>query len=471
MKRSSNAQRQKRFREKQTSVQRQEEANAAKIRMQKLRAKNNNLPLIQSTSQACVVEEGTTNTYSELIDVDHGNVMLLSQMPKRNQSTAENDDVIMEVTQNDDEEHNVEYNQDDNVEYQPHRTTQWRHQQHVQNQTNEYLPISSHELFTKLKNYNKKELTEFFKDINCSPMKAALLLYLNSGYGRFDQYKEFDANLHNTDINVESICEEVKDEALNDKEMFDLIQSFFESHSFTEGNLYSCGLCGIREMEITGRYIFERCNLNEMEWVHYTEEETQKLNAMIDCGTITIPISATETCEIKPWLAKSFYASSIFPGRYYHVHPELVENDDRYEYTMVCPTCLKYPTATQEKSPLSIANGVDFGSFKRITELLEPNLHEQLILSQVRLFQTIVRVASNSGQRNYLRHNIKANAIMFIHDAPEMAIHDLNNNSFDNLMKVFLLMMKEKLITYQGKPLKHQLCWLVNLSSNNGFWF
>ena len=71
--------------------------------------------------------------------------------------------------------------------------------------------------------------------------------------------------------------------------------------------------------------------------------------------------------------------------------------------------------------------------------MVEPNLHEQLILSQFRLFQTIIRFSPNSGQRNYLRHNIKANAIMFIHDGPERACEEINNHSFDNYLKLFFV--------------------------------
>ena len=299
--------------------------------------------------------------------------------------------------------------------------------------------MTAGELFSMLQRCDKNEQNLFFKDIDRSPLKACLLLYLNSGYGRFDQYKEFDANMNATNVDVDGICKEIQDEVLNDKEMYELINTFHKQHSYTEGNLYSCGLCGIRHMEVPNRVSFALKDLNTIPWVHYTEDETEELNNLIETGTVSIPISPTESSDIKPWLVKSFYLSQVYAGRYYHVHPELVEQYDNHEYTRVCPTCNKYPTKKVEKSPLSIANGIDFGSYRRIKEMVEPNLHEQLILSQIRLFQTIVRVSPNNGQRNYLRHNIKANAIMFIHDGPERACEEINNHSFDNYLKLFFV--------------------------------
>ena len=324
--------------------------------------------------------------------------------------------------------------------------------------------MSPEELFRKIGCNDKKKLNAFFKDIDVSPSKACLLLYLNSGLGRFDQYKEFDGNMNNRSIDVDGICKEVKEEILKDKEMYHLIKSFDNLHSYTDGNLYACGLCGLREIEVPDRISFQLKDLNTIEWAHYSEEETNNLNEMISEGTVRIPISSEESCEICPCKAKSYYLSQIFPGRYYHVHPELVESAGNHEYTRVCPTCKKYPTKNEEKPPLSIANGIDFGSYHRIKEMVEPNLHEQLILSQIRLFQTIVRVSPNRGQRNYSRHNIKANAIMFIHDGPESACEEIHDNSFDNYMKLFFVDEEGHADRLAKKFSNHLQYWQENLS-------
>ena len=300
------------------------------------------------------------------------------------------------------------------------------------------MTMEPNALFESLNALDKDGLTNFFKDIDRSPLKACLLMYLNSGYARFGQYIEFDANSNGDSIDVEAICEEIKNEKLTDSELYNLIDTFSSTHSFTDGNLFACGLCGIREMEIKNRVEYMLMDLNEMEVIHFSSEDTDKLHAMMAKGSITIPTSPESTCEVFPWKAKSFYQSQRYSGRFYHVHPELVELQDNKEYTRVCPSCA---TKVKDKKvpPLSIANGIDFGNYKRLPQLTEPNLHEQLILSQFRLFQSVIRVQRNTGQQNFTRHNIKANAIMFIHDAPERVIDGLNENSFKSCLKVYFL--------------------------------
>ena len=304
--------------------------------------------------------------------------------------------------------------------------------------TSPSMTMTPDTLFSSLKSLDKKGLMDYFKDIDRSPLKACLLMYLNSGYARFGQYKEFDGNHNGTDVDLQALSEEIQNEKLTDSEMYNLIDEFSTTHSFTHGNLFACGLCGIREMEIPNRIHYRLMDLNDIDVVHFSYEDTLKLHGMIDQGSVTIPISEEDTCEVYPWKAKSCYESQRYPGRFYHVHPELVELQDNKEYTRVCPTCAS-KVDDKKIPPLSIANGIDFGYYKRIPELTEPNLHEQLILSQVRLFQSVLRVQRNTGQKNYTRHNIKANAIMFTHDAPDRVLAHLNDNSFNNCLKVYFL--------------------------------
>jgi hypothetical protein len=47
--------------------------------------------------------------------------------------------------------------------------------------------------------------------------------------------------------------------------------------------------------------------------------------------------------------------------------------------------------ARRANLPLSIAGGVDFGNYKHLG-LEKPNLHEQLIIARVRLYQVTVKV-------------------------------------------------------------------------------
>ena len=83
------------------------------------------------------------------------------------------------------------------------------------------------------------------KDIN----KSLLLYYLNSGYEVFDQYKEYDANLENQQINKLKIIKDIKNEKLTNAQLQSKLSDFYLQHSYTDANLMSCGCCGIRQRE------------------------------------------------------------------------------------------------------------------------------------------------------------------------------------------------------------------------------
>jgi hypothetical protein len=98
---------------------------------------------------------------------------------------------------------------------------------------------------------NDKQLIDYFSDIEKNPFKAVLLYYLNSGYGRFQQYKEFDKAWDKKDIEVDNICNEINDEILDESKLYQLLENFFTHHSYTQATFMSCGACGLQEMDYT----------------------------------------------------------------------------------------------------------------------------------------------------------------------------------------------------------------------------
>jgi hypothetical protein len=124
--------------------------------------------------------------------------------------------------------------------------------------------------------------------------------------------------------------------------------------------------------------------------------------------------------DIEPWRCTSVYEHD---SAAWHLHPELVNDDKPTSPTCyLCQECYLQGVKKGKPPTYSIANGIDFGSYRRLG--LEPlNLHEQLILSRVRLMFALVKVTSNqSGQRDYIGHNqFRCHAIMFPHDGPEEA--------------------------------------------------
>ena len=92
----------------------------------------------------------------------------------------------------------------------------------------------------------------FFDDRLKCDTKSRLLFYLNSGFFRFQQYKEYDASHDGEPIDVQAIKSEIHDESLTENEMRNLMANFLTNHSYTSERLASCGACGIRVLERIG---------------------------------------------------------------------------------------------------------------------------------------------------------------------------------------------------------------------------
>jgi len=118
----------------------------------------------------------------------------------------------------------------------------------------------------------------------------------------------------------------------------------------------------------------------------YSQEDSDSLEELIESNStrVVIPVNENwDTIVVDAWKARSVYIESHENGEkdYWHVHPELVENilDDANDVSTVkhqikmCPCC--FENAMKGKlSKYSIANGVDFGDYRRVG--LSPlNLH------------------------------------------------------------------------------------------------
>ena len=141
--------------------------------------------------------------------------------------------------------------------------------------------------------------------------------------------------------------------------------------------------------------------------------------------------------EIDFWKVKSVYISTTNDKQtFYHLHPEFVNiNNDGVEETTLCNPCFKNINK-KGIPPLSIANGVAFGSYNRIN-LTKPNVFEKTILSKVRLYYKIIKIQSNSkGRNDYTHSKLRAHFIVFDHDAPFIASQLLNVEKILNHLKL-----------------------------------
>ena len=99
------------------------------------------------------------------------------------------------------------------------------------------MEITAEELKEKL----DREGGKFFADFNQDIVKSLLLFYVNSGMLRYDQYKNYTTGCEGEMVDTTAIEKELMDELLTDKELEALMLHFFESHSYTEEKLMSCG--------------------------------------------------------------------------------------------------------------------------------------------------------------------------------------------------------------------------------------
>ena len=256
---------------------------------------------------------------------------------------------------------------------------------------------------------------------------------------------------------------------VTNEELHCFIVEHFEKHLFTDNALIACACCGVREFQpVAGLSEKKRfktvklCDLDadQQEPLRYTKDENKAFEKLVRAGEVRVLNEEEDDfVSIQPWKVISQHKK----GRVrFHLHPELVDFDENNEEVIrMCPTCFNCVVDKCIRPKLSIANGVDFGWVSRIPEITLPNLHEQILLAQVRLFQTIIKVRSNSSfQKNFTRNNIQGNAILFAHDAPQK-VADLMSN-VDHLRKLLsfvLLMRQRRLIDLQSTLFVHPASW------------
>ena len=148
---------------------------------------------------------------------------------------------------------------------------------------------------------------------------------MNSGYGRFQQYKEFGTNWDGKNVATNEICEEIDNKVLNETELYELLKTFFHQHSYTDVQLLSCGACGLREvegeMEKKQMKNYKIVSLSNLSLLLYDDDATEKLNSLMKKGSVLITPNAGESLiEIDPYKVISLYKSKVDSSNTYHLH-------------------------------------------------------------------------------------------------------------------------------------------------------
>ena len=283
-----------------------------------------------------------------------------------------------------------------------------------------------------IKKGNSIDFTEF----QLNPEKAVMMYHFNSGSYAFHNLKDDLSKKSTRDKIIQEIREQVVSKEKK-KEIIEMFDTQIYGGVNSMPSLKTCGCCGIREYERGLEKIYSRerggvryrkTPLENLIALRYSDRDEFNLRTMLKKGPLSIPINAYYNQQlIVPEEAKSYYLHEK-ENRYYHLHREFVEKDNKGRaQVQICHDCYYslFPhetTQTSNNDPqipeMSIAAGVDFGDLNRI-RLTEPNTFERIILSQVRNFITVLKLADNTGQRNnYTQSILKGHAITFDHDAP-----------------------------------------------------
>ena len=277
---------------------------------------------------------------------------------------------------------------------------------------------------------------DFAKDLN----KSVLLYYLNSDVYRFGEHREFDGNWQGCDIDIDALVEDIKTEALTDKERARLVEEFQDCHPMLDGELVACAVCGVRGTGNDG-YFVDRIDNPVFDVLRYSEQETI-LHAQRSQCSVKVPLDNVGLCDFSD--VRPFDVVSVvdYNGQLYHLHKEGFAKDDEVMY---CSCCRKF-LQKKEKPKLSVANGVDFGSYHRIG-LTTPNIHETLIITKYRMYTASLKIRKTASKTMGLdvRTSMKGHVVFYLQDIESWVngfLSDaalLTSERFKDTMKIMLL--------------------------------
>ena len=312
-----------------------------------------------------------------------------------------------------------------------------------------------------------------FFDFESSPQTAALLYHVNSGHERFRRVRDHMAEAARTgeSLNQEAL-REVEEDLFNEMLTGEELDALVEMHLRNQGraqkgrsckveglpdsiepHMLVCGMCG--RTAVQGRYEQE-CQLTKLSdlpsCVSYTDEDHKVLKTLKDLGGVRLPIDEEgHSQEFELWRAISHYESSKL-GQTFHLHQEYVQvGQDGAEAVMLCSACHGWhagvkrahekaaregkPFEPPSPPPMSIANGVDFGSVQRLG-LPEPSVPERILIAKARHFHNVIKIQSNHGSNkrsDFGKSALRASSIAFRHDAAMVTAMAL---AYENVMNV-----------------------------------
>ena len=241
-----------------------------------------------------------------------------------------------------------------------------------------------------------------------------------------------------------------------------------EEYKAVDGPLFACASCGLRSMGRGDESYYGDKNVRDLNWATLDSNDASDFVKNMEEQTLLLPTSNKgDFKQFDCWKARSVWPAvrpneltedenlpdwmfevdgegrpDRFKPKYFHLHPEFVEEckgvDDKKGFKVkLCRSCYHFDCQLDElssqgweeselpKGPTrSIANGVDFGSPKRVG-LTPLTPRERQIISKMRHYYCAVKIESNEGpQREHTHYAIKGHSICYDHDSPRV-VEDL----------------------------------------------
>jgi len=236
--------------------------------------------------------------------------------------------------------------------------------QHQHNRASEYERLDNHNEIENIGDYGnefklrnpqlsmqeavnflnlKDPLQHKWSDFEKSPVKSLLLWYANAGCFAFDEYKEYSMAFNGQQMDVKGLEKEIGNEALSDQELRDIIKKFSVNHSYTDGNLYACGACGMRQLEQLYpkiEYVSIPLMHDLLKSLQYTDDEKNGFRNEQQLHALQVPCDDQgHFMTLQAWKVKSVYEARS--GILYHLHPELIDiGEAGIESVRLHPACL-----------------------------------------------------------------------------------------------------------------------------------
>jgi hypothetical protein len=206
----------------------------------------------------------------------------------------------------------------------------------------------------------------------------------------------------------------------------DRLQKEWETEHMADGRPFpACAACGIRNPHHAKQYVYWKLSslpqCFELSPADIERVESLGETEIFDFQTKPVVVDLKR-------LVSCFKTQS---NRWLHLHPELVDVGDEgsaesgaerggrgQESAWFCHHC-SAAAGNKQIPRMSIAAGIDYGLLSRVKELTPLTEMEKMLVSEVRLYHVVFKLASRFGEPG--SESLKGNVIYFPHDGPAAA--------------------------------------------------